>query len=276
MLRMYCPAFHNYTVAHIYGYMYNRIIMRTEHFAATLLENLFEKQKVATLPELQSALGCQARMTVFRKLNALSYLSSYSHAGRYYTLPQIAQWNDRGLWFCKEIRFSKEGTLKRTVERWVAGSEGGYFELELEKGLGVMVRGTLLDLLREDRLAREKVSGRYLYGSPEAGVRLRQTLARRSQEGYELPGPEALQHEIKAAILLFFSHLNEKQRRLYAGIESLKLGRGGDQQIAQWLGLHPQTIAKGREELLRRDIEIERIRRAGGGRPPLEKKRPKS
>jgi len=250
--------------------------MRTESFTADLLESLFEKQKVATLPELQSALGCQARMTVFRKLDTLSYLSSYSHAGKYYTLSKIAQWNDRGLWWWNDIRFSRAGTLKSTIEAWVAASPRGYFEPELEKALGVMVRGTLWDLVGEKRLAREKVLGRYLYGSPQADARLRQTLERRAQEGGQLPGPEVLQHEIRAAILLFFSVLNEKQKRLYAGIESLRLGRGGDRQIAQWLGLHPQTIAQGREELLKRDIEIERVRRAGAGRPPWEKKRPKS
>ena len=249
--------------------------MKTEHFAPALLESLFEKQKVATLPELQSALGCQARMTVFRKLNDLRYLSSYSHAGKYYTLPKMVEFNDKGLWVWDGIRFSKQGTLKHTIEVWVADSEDGYFEPELEKALGVMVRASLVNLVQENRIAREKVSGRYLYGSTESAVRLRQTLTRRSQMGDTLPGPEALQHEIKAAILLFFSLLNEKQRRLYAGIESLKRGRGGDQEIAQWLGLHPQTIAKGREELLKRDIEIDRVRRSGAGRPLLEKKRPK-
>ena len=249
--------------------------MRTEQFAAARLQTLFEKQKVAALPELQTALGCQAKITVFRKLKDLSYLSSYSHAGQYYTLPKIAQFNERGLWAWKAIRFSKHGTLKRTIEAWVAGSEAGYFESDLEQGLGVMVRGALLGLLHEDRLAREKVAGRYLYGSSEPAVRIRQTLARRSQEGYALPGPEVLHHEMKAAILLFFSCLNEKQRRLYAGLESLKMGRGGDSRIAEWLGLHPQTIAKGREELLKRDIDLERIRHSGGGRHPVEKKRRK-
>lgn len=256
--------------------MCNIIIMKTEQFAAAVLAGFLEKQKVATLDQLTSVLGCQAKITVWRKLKGLSYLSSYSHAGQYYTLPTVAQWNERGLWSWKEIRFSKEGTLKRTIETWVAGSESGYFEPELEQGLGVMVRGTLLNLLQEDRIAREKVSGRYLYGSAEPAVRIRQTLARRTQQGDALPGPEVLQHEIKAAILLFFSQLNEKQRRWYAALESLKRGRGGDQAIAQWLGLHPQTIAKGREELLKRDMEIERVRRAGGGRPFLEKKRLKS
>lgn len=256
--------------------MYNIRIMRPEQFAGNALQAFLEEEKVATLAQLAHALAGPAPITVRRKLKDLSCLSSYSHAGKYYTLPKIAQWNDQGLWSWKGIRFSKHRTLKRTIEAWVVGSEAGYFEPELQKGLKVQVRVSLGNLLQEGRIGREKVSGLYLYGSPEAAARLRQTLARRSREGLELPGPQVLQHEIKAAILLFFSLLDEKQRRLYAGIESLKLGRGGDQTIAQWLGVHPRTVAKGREELLRRDMEIERTRRAGGGRPPLEKKRPKS
>jgi len=70
--------------------------------------------------------------------------------------------------------------------------------------------------------------------------------------------------------------LDEKQRRLYAGLESLKLGYGGDQRIAEFIGMDPHTVAKGRRELLEQDLEIDRIRKAGGGRKRLEKKHPKS
>jgi hypothetical protein len=41
--------------------------------------------------------------------------------------------------------------------------------------------------------------------------------------------------EVKAAILLFYSLFDEQQRRLYPGLESLKLGRGGDRQLADSL-----------------------------------------
>ena len=37
-----------------------------------------------------------------------------------------------------------------------------------------------------------------------------------------------MSHELQAAIILFFSVLDEKQRRLYAGLESQKFGHGGD------------------------------------------------
>ena len=70
--------------------------------------------------------------------------------------------------------------------------------------------------------------------------------------------------------------LDEKQRRLYAGLESLKLGYGGDQQIARFIGMDPHTVAKGRRELIAQDVELDSVRKAGGGRMPVGKKRPKS
>jgi hypothetical protein len=66
--------------------------------------------------------------------------------------------------------------------------------------------------------------------------------------------------------------LDEQQRRLYAGLASLQLG--GDRQIADLLHLDPHTVAKGRRQLLAQDIEVDRVRRVGGGRKPVGKKRP--
>ncbi|MGH8526722.1 MAG: hypothetical protein ACREXY_21680, partial [Gammaproteobacteria bacterium] len=65
--------------------------------------------------------------------------------------------------------------------------------------------------------------------------------------------------ETKAAIILFFSTLDERQRRLYAGLESLRLGHGGDSRIAELTGVDVHTIAKGRTELLQRDVQVDRI-----------------
>ena len=82
----------------------------------------------------------------------------------------------------------------------------------------------------------------------------------------------AASHELRAAIVLFFRQLDEKQRRLYAGLESFKLGRGGDIQIAQLLDLDVHTVARGRRDLFDGEIQPGRVRRPGGGRVPVEKK----
>lgn len=77
--------------------------------------------------------------------------------------------------------------------------------------------------------------------------------------------------ELHTRMNLFLSVLDERQRRLYAGMESERIGHGGDRQIARMTGLSVDTIAKGRREL-ERQKDYERIRALGGGRIRVEKK----
>jgi hypothetical protein len=48
---------------------------------------------------------------------------------------------------------------------------------------------------------------------------------------------------------------------LYAGLESLKLG--GDRQLADFLDLAPHTVARGRQQLLAQDVEVDRAAQSG-------------
>ena len=84
-----------------------------------------------------------------------------------------------------------------------------------------------------------------------------------------------LPDELKAAIVLFYSLLDERQRRLYAGLEAMKVGHGGDAQVAELLGIDPGTVARGRQELLAGDVPPGRVRRPGGGRPSTKKASPR-
>ena len=70
---------------------------------------------------------------------------------------------------------------------------------------------------------------------------------------------------------LFVQGLNEKQLRLYAGLESIQIGYGGDKAVSEKLGINVKTVAKGREELLTKNIDFARIRNLGAGRPSLKK-----
>ncbi len=231
--------------------------------------------------ELMSALGTQARRTVFRKLEELEYRTSYSHRGRFYTLDELAEFDERGLWSWQEIGFSIHGTLVATAAAFVNGAEMGYFVDELDNLLRVGTKDVARKLAREGRIVRELVNGRFLYCAAETSRRREQLLGRRTllaEPGIAgpLPEPAILPDELRAAIVLFYGSLDEKQRRLYAGLEALKTGRGGDVRIAELLGLDRGTVARGRQELLSREVDTERVRRAGGGRQSVEKKRQKS
>jgi len=258
--------------------------MNVERYKASDLKPLFKRRGILLMSEMKKALGTPVDMTVFRKLKELSYRTSYSHGGRYYTLEEVARFDERGLWNRSGVWFSQHGTLMATLEAFTSEAETGCFADELREQLHVEVKESLLRLVQKERVHREMVSGRYLYCATKLATRRRQVRKRRTEMRIPSRGvdgeaglePGQVPDEVKAALLLFMSLLDEQQRRLYAGLEALKIGSGGDRQIAELLGLHLKTVAKGRHELLEQDIEVQRIRRPGGGRKSVEKKRRRS
>jgi len=247
--------------------------MVSERYSAEAIARLLRRERVASMPQLMAALGTQVERTVFRKLSKLPYRASYSHRGSFYTLLDVARFDELGLWGWKSVWFSRHGTLVETTGVLVQSASAGYLVEELDDLLHVGTKDVLRTLVEKGRLRRAKYGGQYLYGSGDPG----RARLQREQRAERPGGPaELMPEELKAAIVLFLGLLDEKQRRLYAGLESLKTGWGGDHQIAQLLGLDPGTVARGRRELLERDVEIERVRKVGGGRKPTEKKRPGS
>jgi len=120
--------------------------MKTISFPAQRLEALFQDRKVATLPLLKGALGSDVDLTVFRKLSALPYRSSYSHRGAYYTLDTIARYDELGLWSFQDIHFSRHGTLLNTAAVLVTNASAGYFTDELDAVVQVPTKDALRQL----------------------------------------------------------------------------------------------------------------------------------
>ena len=255
--------------------------MRPTAFSADTINALLRKQTVATLPEVMAALGPRAsRRTAFRKLKDLDARTSYSHRGSYYTLDALADFDEHGLWSFAGVRFSRAGTLITTASR-SSTTPGRTLRRRVGNLLAVGTQDPLRKLVGDGRLVRHKLAGQFLYCAADRAHQTHQLRARRvlmATPGLVRPLPEAdlMPEELRAAIVLFASLLDERQRRLFAGLEALKCGWGGDRRIAQLLGIDPSTVAAGRRQLVERDVEVDRVRRAGGGRRPTEKKRRKS
>src|ERR1700682_2632479 len=175
---------HRFVIVPIRRSRFNRNynIMRPLSFRPDDLRALLLRNKIATLDELKKPLGTPVDFTVFRKLKPLDYLTSYSHRGRYYTLREIARFDDNGLWPHAEAWFSRFGTLLATAEGFVNRSPRGYFADELARILHVEVQDALHQLTQQRRVARQIVSVRYLYTAVDPSVQRRQFLARRTVE----------------------------------------------------------------------------------------------
>jgi len=144
--------------------------MRPIHIQTKTVIKIFENTAVLTMEELTTELNC-SHMTVFRKLCELHYFSSYTHKGKYYTLSQVARFNNNGLWEYQGIRFSLYGNLKNTVLQFVNHSQAGYSADELEKLLVVRVNNTLFALFTEEQLVRDSYGRKYIYFSRNDGIR---------------------------------------------------------------------------------------------------------
>jgi len=242
--------------------------MNIIHYPAETLLRLLNDQKVATMPQLKEALGTSVTYTILRKLSPLGYRSSYSHGGTYYTLDSIAHYDELGLWSYRDIHFSRHGTLLNTAEALVTQSLAGYQVPELEAVVQVASKDALRQLVKGERLSRREWQGRFLYCALDRRRRQEQWAARQAQQ--------ETGDDLQVVKALFYGLLDEQQRRLYAGLESLQCGHGGQQRTAQRFGLDVDTVARGERELLSGQVLRGRVRQSGGGRSAVEKKRPKS
>ncbi|MPZ14892.1 MAG: hypothetical protein GEU73_10810 [Chloroflexi bacterium] len=117
-----------------------------------------------------------------------------------------------------------------------------------------------------------------LVGTPSSAMGGQLAMSERQVHECECPHcQQAGEHPDKARhhrMNLFLSRLDEQQRRWYVALEAERLGTEGDRRLAQITGLDERTIRRGREELLAElaDRPTDRVRQAGAGRPPVEKK----
>jgi hypothetical protein len=137
--------------------------------AAEILQARFKRRPVLSMVELCKAVAATER-TVARALKETGYLSSYSHAGKYYTLQSIPSFDTQGLWLYRNIGFSKHGTLRATIGVLVKEALAGHTHEELQAILQLRVHDTLRDLVRAGIIGREQVDAVYVYVAADPKV----------------------------------------------------------------------------------------------------------
>jgi len=253
------------------GTIHSPLFFLPETYRVELLHELFEKHVVLTLEMIAEQLGTRSRTTLFRKLRAVDYRASYSHRGMHYVLNDMAEYDDNGLWVYHGIRFSRFGSLSHTVCELVKNSEDGRFADELHSVVQIPVYNTLAIAHRRGQLERIQLGSEYVYLWPSIAESQLQSREARLQAAAEESICIQEADGVHEAMRLLLWALNEKQRRLYMGVESIRIGIGGDKRVAELIGVDIKSVAKGRRELQSRNVNMDRIRSAGAGRPALKR-----
>lgn len=159
------------------------------------LKTEFERHKVLCMPELHKILQSTSRATVFRYLHDLNHLTSYTHNGKYYTLPEIAQFDSDGFWHFGDVGFSSHGTLMNTLAHMITMSQSGKTNSELEKLFRTRVQNSLQRLLKPNRIAMAKSAKSILYISSDPTIG-NQQIKRRTEVGSRKRLPDWIIAEI--------------------------------------------------------------------------------
>lgn len=79
--------------------------------------------------------------------------------------------------------------------------------------------------------------------------------------------------DIERVTLFFYGNLSEKDKRLFVGLEAMRLGYYGVCEISKKFQVNKHTIRKGQKELLTENLApADRVREVGGGRKKKSKR----
>ena len=165
--------------------------------AADRAAGFLRLKRIATLVELAVRLHCSAR-TAQRRLTQCRAIHSYNHNARYYTLPQIPQFDAHGLWRYRGVFFSRYGNLPQTFAQLVHQSPAGLTAAEAGELLGLRPSSFLWSLRHHPAVKREKHQGLYVYWAGDADRRA----AQQRQRAQALPTPRGLTEAEAIAILV--------------------------------------------------------------------------
>ena len=146
--------------------------MKTEKLQK--INDLFVKHRILQMSDICTSFEDTSMRTIIRYLNEIGYYSSYNHAGMYYTITGIPEFDDYGFWGYKEALFSIYGNLKETIIAQIDNSEAGMTNNELAVLLRVNTRSTLTAMAARGVISRSKGHGVYIYYSVDLDHREQQ------------------------------------------------------------------------------------------------------
>lgn len=165
--------------------------MSTAKNANQRLISAFKTQKCWMIDPLSRQMNYSIP-SVRRFLTKARYYSSFTHNGRWYTLASIPSFGCEGLWFHKEIGFSKAGSLTRTLVMLIERSPGGMTADQLGEKVRCRCHAVLVDLYRKGWVQRQKHGRSYVYLSADLDTASHQRQTLRKPKTLLLPAEMAV------------------------------------------------------------------------------------
>ena len=126
------------------------------------IKNFICKKKAVTIDDFfPHMLLCER--TLRRDINVLGGITSYTHRGKFITLPNIPIFDKNGIWFYKDIGFTKFRNSLDLIVSFINSNRNGITKEEIEDILRINISKQIQILLSQNRLHRVKLGAKYCY-----------------------------------------------------------------------------------------------------------------
>jgi hypothetical protein len=171
--------------------------MSLDSKTAQRISTLFLQQPCWKIEPLAAELS-YSTPSVRRFLAKVGYFSSFTHNGGWYTLRSIPRFDSDGLWFHRDVGFSRTGSLTRTLVDLATRSAAGLSAEQLGAKLQCRCHSVLVQLCRQGKLQRQKIGHSHLYFAIDPAIAAAQRLIVEGRSQIRLPA------EIEVLILVEF------------------------------------------------------------------------
>jgi DNA polymerase III delta prime subunit len=130
------------------------------------IQTFIKKNKTVTISEFFQNIYC-CEKTLRRDINDLNGITSFTHRGKYITLADIPVYNEFGIWFYKNIGFTKFKNSFDLIKSVINNAEKGITKEEIEEILRIKISKQIQILLSRKQLNRIKLGAKYFYLSDE-------------------------------------------------------------------------------------------------------------
>ena len=200
---------------------------------------VFRRRKILTLVEVAELIHSSI-YTARRRLKQWRAHTSYNQNGRYYTLPDVPEFDADGLWRWHGVFFSRHGNLKQTVVELIRRSPAGLDAGEIRSLLGLDTRSFLSPFANHPQIKREKTQGRFVYYCAERSVYTKQQQRRSAMSA---KGRQPTSHEAIAILVEKIKHPGLSNKALSQRLRTQKL-RVGPETIENLFVRHGLAVKK--------------------------------
>lgn len=138
------------------------------------IQKIFDDNSVYMVDYLKNHFNC-SHQCLWNNLKKVGYYSSFTHNSKYYTLANIPDFNDNGVWFhtdpvIGEIGFTNQKTATNLITWLINSSEAGLSQYEITDIMKIRISNLLISLVKKSKIRQLKVENKVYYFSIDENI----------------------------------------------------------------------------------------------------------